>query len=111
MSCVRHMWTNISAKFRTSGTSNLKELKDFVWNAARSTYLARLQHWLDEIEKKYPEAKEWLNDRPFEQWSRACFGSTAKYNILLNNLSECFNKYALYAHEKPIITMLEIIIS
>ena len=103
------MWTNLSGKFRTSTTTQLKELKDFVWNAARSTYHAKLEHWLEEIEKKYPTAKEWLNERPCEQWSRAGFSKVAKCDILLNNLSECFNKYVLTAREKPIITMLEMI--
>ena len=99
----------MSAKFRIGTTSQKKELKDLVWNAAWATYITRLQYWLDQIEKKYPDAKEWLNERPTEQWSRASFNSKAKCDILLNNLSECLNKYILEAREKPISTMLEMI--
>ena len=99
----------MSTKFRTGTTSEKKELKDMVWNAARATTTVKLQYWLDQIALKYPDAKEWLNERPSEEWSRASFSNKAKCDILLNNLSECFNKYLLEAREKPIITMLEMI--
>ena len=52
---------------------SFERLKHFMWNVARSTYYTKLQHWLDETEKSYPSAKEWLNDIPYDQWSRACF--------------------------------------
>ena len=90
-------------------SSRNKELKDWVWNAARATYSVKLKYWLGKIGEKYPDALEWLKDRPCEQWSRACFKSTAKCDILLNNLSECFNKYILDAREKPVLTMMEMI--
>ena len=90
-------------------SSRNKELKDWIWNAARATFKVKLQYWLEKITEKYPDASEWLKERPCEEWSRACFSPTAKCDILLNNLSECFNKYILEAREKPILTMMEMI--
>ena len=68
-----------------------------------------MKYWLGKIREKYPDALVWLKDKPCKKWSRAYFESTIKYNNLLNNLSECFNKYILYAREKPILTMIEMI--
>lgn len=46
--CVRHMYTNFREKFKG------KALKDFLWNAARATYIQRFNYWLGEIEKVSP---------------------------------------------------------
>ena len=48
-------------------SSRNKELKDWIWNVARCTYKVRLQFWLDKKGEKYPDALEWLKDRPCEE--------------------------------------------
>ena len=50
-----------------------------------------------------------MRERPFEQWARDVFKTFAKCDILLNNISEYFNKYILKARERPLLTMMEII--
>jgi len=40
-------------------------------------------------------------------WVRAFFSTYSKYDILLNNSCEVFNKYILDAREMPILSMLE----
>jgi hypothetical protein len=42
-------------------------------------------------------------------WSRAWFNSYPKCDLLVNNISECFNSYILKARDKPILTMMEMI--
>lgn len=101
--CVRHMYTNFRKKFKS------KELKDLLWSAARAPYVAKLDSWLKKIEEISSEARQWLGDRPTEQWSRASFSVTPQCDMLLNNLCECFNRYILDARDKGIITMFELI--
>ncbi|KAF2308354.1 hypothetical protein GH714_000190 [Hevea brasiliensis] len=56
--CVRHMYTNFRCNFKG------KELKDMLWNVARSSYKQKLDYWLNKIEEKNPEAREWLREKP-----------------------------------------------
>ncbi|KAF2300249.1 hypothetical protein GH714_011010 [Hevea brasiliensis] len=51
---------------RQKGRFKGKELKDLVWNAARATYTAKLNYWLDKIKQKNSKAREWLRERPCE---------------------------------------------
>ncbi|XP_039129043.1 uncharacterized protein LOC120265228 [Dioscorea cayenensis subsp. rotundata] len=103
--CVRHIYTNFKEKFKG------KALKDYLWNAARASYVQRFNYWLGEIEKENPDARRWLDheDRPHASWTRALFGTSCKCDILLNNICECFNRYILDTRDKGIITMLEMI--
>ena len=97
------MWTNLRGKFP------IKDLKQLVFSAARAPYIAQLNHWLAEIEKQNVGAREWLRKRPTGEWSKTFFKTDVKSDILLNNLSECFNKYILEVRQKPILTMFEMI--
>ncbi|KAF2322733.1 hypothetical protein GH714_029912 [Hevea brasiliensis] len=49
--CVKHMYINFRGRFKG------KELKDLVWNAARATYQAKLDFWLEKIENKSSEVR------------------------------------------------------
>lgn len=42
-------------------------------------------------------------------WCRAWFSDYPKCDLLVNNISECFNLYILKARDKPILTLLEMI--
>ncbi|KAL4333122.1 hypothetical protein GQ457_07G014560 [Hibiscus cannabinus] len=46
---------------------------------------------------------EWLNGNDPRQWSKSHFSPFCKSDMLLSNLSECFNK----ARDKPILTLME----
>ena len=54
-------------------------------------------------------AVEWLRSVPLEQWCRAYFPTVSNYDALTNNICESFNNYILFARDKPIITMCEMI--
>jgi len=54
-------------------------------------------------------AFEYLEKIDPSGWSRSWFNDYPKCNILVNNISECFNSYILKAHDKTILTMLEMI--
>ena len=53
-------------------------------------------------------AYEWLIDKHPSYWSRAFFDINIKCDMLYNNMCEAFNSAILLAHDKPIITLLEI---
>ena len=97
------MWANMKAKFKD------KELKPLLFSAARASHPVKLSQWLDELEKKNSAARDWVRERPYEQWARAVFKTFAKCDIVLNNISEYFNKYILEARERPLLTMMEMI--
>ena len=61
------------------------------------------------MKKQNSTAREWLKERPCEHWARVVFKTFTKCDILLNNISECFNKYILEARERPLLTMMEMI--
>ncbi|KAM3343692.1 hypothetical protein P3S68_025782 [Capsicum galapagoense] len=66
---------------------------------------------MEKIEQEDREARKLFNhpERPFQSCTRALFKTNTRCDMLLNNLSESFNKYILDVRDKPIITMLEII--
>ncbi|KAK8669559.1 hypothetical protein V6N13_106987 [Hibiscus sabdariffa] len=52
---------------------------------------------------------DWLKGKDTAQWSKSHFSLRSKCNMLLSNLSECFNKMILYARYKPILTFTEMV--
>ena len=65
---------------------------------------------LDELKKLSEPTWKYLNDINLRQWSRAYFNPDVKSDLLVDNLTECFNSYILKAHDKPIITMFEMML-
>ncbi|KAK8700552.1 hypothetical protein V6N13_018946 [Hibiscus sabdariffa] len=55
------------------------------------------------------DAFDWLNGNDPSQWSESHFSPFYKSDMLLNNLSECFNKMILEARDKPILTLMEMV--
>jgi hypothetical protein len=53
------------------------------------------------------EAWEWLTNIPVACWARHAFDSNCKTDLVVNNLSEVFNRIILDVRSKPIKTMLE----
>lgn len=55
------------------------------------------------------DAWKWVKESPKEHISRHAFSTKSKTDLVVNNLSEVFNKYILDYRDKPIVTMLELI--
>ena len=65
---------------------------------------------MEEVKDLNSAAFKWLTTHTVkESWSRAFFGYEAKCDILVNKISECYNKVLLFAQEKPLYVMLECI--
>ncbi|XP_012477480.1 uncharacterized protein LOC105793095 [Gossypium raimondii] len=99
---VRHLHANFNlAGFRT------KELKDSLWKASRASTPKDFEDVIDELKKTNKHAYDWLKEKNPTHWSRSHFSIRSHSDMLVNNLSESFNKMILEAKEKPILTMME----
>ena len=100
--CVRHLHNNFK-KVHPGET-----LKCMFWACARFSYVNKFEAEIDVLRQYDEKAHNWLvdNTSPYH-WSRSHFITTAKCDILLNNLCESFNSVILDAREKPILGMLE----
>ncbi|KAH1130372.1 hypothetical protein J1N35_001750 [Gossypium stocksii] len=102
--CVRHLHSNFKkAGFRT------KELKDLLWKAARASTIREFDDVMDELRNTNQHAYDWLKEKNPTHWSRSHFSFRSHSDMLVNNLSESFNKIILEARGKPILTMMETI--
>ncbi|KAK8612691.1 hypothetical protein V6N13_092802 [Hibiscus sabdariffa] len=64
---------------------------------------------MDELKALSKNAFDWLNAKDPAQWSKSHFSPRSKSDMLLSNLSECFNKMILEARDKPILTLMEMV--
>ncbi|KAH0763825.1 hypothetical protein KY290_019898 [Solanum tuberosum] len=103
--CVRHMYQNFRQKHKG------KALKDLVWNAARASNDVKFKICVERLEQEDIEARKWFDhpERPFQTWTKALFKTHSRYDMLLNNLCESFNRYILDARDKSIIALLKMI--
>ncbi|KAG8372697.1 hypothetical protein BUALT_Bualt12G0093500 [Buddleja alternifolia] len=102
--CVRHLFENMQiAGFK--GTTYKKAVR----KVAMATTVAEFDERYKQICKINLEAGEWLNDKHPSEWSKSHFNVHPKCDILLNNFRQSFNSKILYAREKQIYTMLELI--
>ncbi|KAL4354484.1 hypothetical protein GQ457_06G021110 [Hibiscus cannabinus] len=102
---VRHLYSNFKSKPENQG----KTLKDCLWKVARATYM---KEWIDAVNEMKAMSEpsfNWLQPKDPRQWSKSHFSRRCKSDILLNNLSESFNKMILESRDKPILTMIEMI--
>uniref|UniRef100_A0A2N9GEU7 SWIM-type domain-containing protein n=1 Tax=Fagus sylvatica TaxID=28930 RepID=A0A2N9GEU7_FAGSY len=102
--CVRHIYAN----FRDSGHRG-KALKDKLWAAASAYTEFEFDAHMAELKKLSPPAYEYLSKIPVATWSRSRFTKNPKSDLIVNNLSECFNSYILDVRDKPILTMIDTI--
>ncbi|GMY12308.1 MuDR family transposase [Fagus crenata] len=102
--CVRHIYAN----FRDSGHKG-KALKDKLWAATSAYTEFEFNAHMAKLKKLSPSIYEYLSKIPIATWSRSKFTTNPKSDLIVNNLSECFNSYILDARDKPILTMLDII--
>ncbi|KAK2651941.1 hypothetical protein Ddye_011797 [Dipteronia dyeriana] len=57
------------------------------------------------------DAYEWLADEDPHHWLRAYFKDITVCDMLCNNMCEAFNKTILQSRDKPVITILKMIIN
>ncbi|XP_042396840.1 uncharacterized protein LOC121986986 [Zingiber officinale] len=100
--CVRHLHSNMK-RDGFKGTS----IKNALWIAAKATTIADFRQRMDEMKRMDEKAYDWLSKKLVEHWSKSHFTTTAKCDVLLNNMCECFNNLILDAREKPIIPLFE----
>jgi hypothetical protein len=101
---VRHLYAN----FRDKGFWGVA-LKELLWGAASSYTEADFRHHMEELRKINPAAFDYQDKIDPSGWSRAWFNDYLKCDLLVNNISECFNSYILKARDKLVLTMLEMI--
>ncbi|KAK8639792.1 hypothetical protein V6N13_138161 [Hibiscus sabdariffa] len=103
--CVRHLYSNFKNKEHFKG----KNLKDALWKAARAIYVKEFEDAMSELKALSVLAFDWLKGKDPTQWSKSHFSPRSKCDMLLSNLSECFNKMILEARDKPILTLMEMV--
>ncbi|KAK8604282.1 hypothetical protein V6N13_099229 [Hibiscus sabdariffa] len=87
--CVRHLYSNFKKKEHFKG----KNLKDALWKATRATYVKEFEDVMAELKALSVPAFDWLKGKDPAQWSKSHFSPRSKCDMLLSNLSECFNKF------------------
>ncbi|XP_073152403.1 uncharacterized protein [Henckelia pumila] len=102
--CVRHLLNNM----KRDGFKSVA-VKIAFWAAAKATRVEEFRLRMTQMKESDENAYEWLAKKPENQWSKAFFSTSPKCDILLNNMCESFNSLILYAREKPVIEMFEMI--
>jgi hypothetical protein len=62
---------------------------------------------MENLKTESEDAWKWLSAIPVHTWARHAFDTNCKTDLVVNNLSEVFNKYILDVRKKPIRTMIE----
>ncbi|XP_066165208.1 uncharacterized protein [Oryza sativa Japonica Group] len=100
--CKRHLLQNMGNKGWRG-----EKYKGFVDATIYATTVWDYDKAMEDIKKLNLKAWEWLIAIGKEHFSRHAFSPKAKSDLVVNNLSEVFNKYILDARDKPIVTMVE----
>ena len=101
------MFKNFKLRFKDN------DLKELLWNIALATNIDDFKRAMADLERADPQhrdnliATSWLKRLPLHFWSRAHYGTSAKIDILVNNLNESFNNHVFKARSEPIVTLLE----
>ncbi|ONK60422.1 uncharacterized protein A4U43_C08F18300 [Asparagus officinalis] len=74
--CVRHLSANLRTHYRG------KELKDMLWNCARSSTDEGFNENTENLRAKDEDAFNYLNIIPRAQWPRCGFRTTSNSNLL-----------------------------
>jgi hypothetical protein len=102
--CCRHLYAN----YRDVGHKGLA-LKDKLWRAAASNTDDEWSREMEELKGNSPNAYAYLSDIDPSSRSRAWFSTFPKYDLIVNNLSECFNAWIVKQCDLPIISLLEML--
>src|ERR1044072_9711942 len=99
--CAMHLWRNFTKQWRD------KELKNVVWECARSRTIPQFNASMEKVKAKNVAAWTYLDKWPKEAWTKAYFGEGVKCDNICNNACESFNAKILKYRGKPILTFLE----
>ncbi|XP_031131906.1 uncharacterized protein LOC116033292 [Ipomoea triloba] len=102
--CVRHLYVNMKvARFHGNA------IKDTLWAAARATTVNSFKDSMRKMKELDSNAFDWLGDKHPSEWSWSHFTSSTLCDILVNNVSECFNAMIVKAREYPLISCLDML--
>jgi hypothetical protein len=100
--CLRHIYANFqSAGFRGP------ELKKFIDSASYSHTKSGFDIAMAAMKNESELAYNWMSAIPPSAWARHAFDTNCKTDLVVNNLSEVFNKMILDVRSKPIRTMID----
>jgi len=102
--CCRHLYAN----YRDAGHKGLA-LKDKLWGAAAAYTEAEWRREMEELNEISPDAYDYLSKIDPSTWARSWFSTFSKCDLIVNNLSECFNAWILKQRDLPIISLLEML--
>jgi hypothetical protein len=101
--CLRLFYTNFqSARFRG------EELKKFIDSASYSYTKSRFDLAMASLKNECELAYNYMAQIPPSAWTKHAFDSNCKTDLVVNNLSEVFNKMILDVRSKPIKTMIDV---
>lgn len=93
--CMFHLTSNFNHRFPKT------KLKDLVNKTALQTQLRKFDKGMQKIRSLSPDAADWLENIPLEQWAVA-HDAGRRYGVMTTNLSEVFNKVLKGARNLPI---------
>ena len=100
--CLRHIYQNFqTAGFR--GDELKKHMDGASYSYTKNEHLAAM----NDLKRECKAAWAWLDKVPVHTWARPAMDFTCKTDLVVNNISELFNKMILDVRGKPIKTMLE----
>jgi hypothetical protein len=99
--CLRHIYAN----FQTAGFRG-EDLKMCMDNAAYAYTKDGFDKAMEEMKKQCELAWTWLIKIPVNTWARWAMDTNCCTDLVVNNLSEVFNKFILDVRNKPVVTML-----
>ena len=100
--CLRHLYAN----FQNAGFRG-EDLKKCMDNASYAYNEYKFNIAMNDLRNECVDAWKWLNAIPKNTWARHAFDTNCKTDLVVNNLSEVFNKYILDFRKKPIRTMVD----
>uniref|UniRef100_A0ACD5X716 Uncharacterized protein n=1 Tax=Avena sativa TaxID=4498 RepID=A0ACD5X716_AVESA len=102
----RFCWRHIYANFQTAGFRG-EELKKIMDNAAYSHTKHGFDEAMELLKAESEAAYDWLCKIPVECWALHAMDTNCKTDLIVNNLSEVFNKQILDIRGKPVRTLFE----
>ncbi|XP_019173396.1 PREDICTED: uncharacterized protein LOC109168970 [Ipomoea nil] len=102
--CVRHLYANL----KDAGFHG-KTIKDTLWVVARATKVNSFKDAMRKMKDLDSNAFDWLVDKHPSERSCSHFTCFALWDILVNNVSECFNAMIVKARECPLIMCIEML--
>jgi len=103
--CCRHLHNNFRAKFTSA------MLRSLLWKAAKAYAMWEFKEIMEEIHKIDASAYQWLKDREVATWARSAFDGRTKSDHIMNNMSESFNNWVGELKGKPVLNIIEMLVS